>query len=204
MSDEVRGREKWHRLPPRRVADLDGFAELIDPALLTPEQFVELIAVLDMLGTAGTGVRLSGLRTETFIRFLDKASRAQLEALMAHPRLRYVVFAELFERMAAHLDPAKVVGLRAVVHWAFTGAPGSPDGDDLDRFETRIREGVCATGDEPTADPRVTVTISPVDFLRVVTGAVSTPMLFLSGKVKVKGDIAFAATLIGHFDLPRA
>ncbi|MFC5285640.1 alkyl sulfatase C-terminal domain-containing protein [Actinokineospora guangxiensis] len=201
----MRRREKWHRLPPARVADLDGFAELIDPALLTPEQFVELIAVLDMLGTAGTGVRLSGLRTETFIRFLDKASREQLAALMAHPRLRYVVFAELFDRMAAHLDPGKVAGLRAVVHWAFTGSPDSDSAaDGLDRYETRIREGVCTTGDEPTADPRVTITISPVDFLRVVTGAVSTPMLFLSGKVKVKGDIAFAATLIGNFDLPRA
>jgi hypothetical protein len=199
----VRRREKWHRLAPRRVADLDGFAELIDPALLTPEQFVELIAVLDMLGAAGTGVRLSGLRTETFIRFLDKAPRGHLRALMAHPHLRYVVFAELFDRMAAHLDPAKVVGLRAVVHWAFTGAPDSPD-DGLDRYETRIHAGVCTTGDEPTADPRVTITISPVDFLRVVTGAVSTPMLFLSGKVRVKGDIAFAATLIGNFDLPRA
>ncbi len=200
MSTRMRGR-KWHRLAPPRVADIDGFAELIDPALLTPEQFVELIAVLDMLGAAGTAVHLRGMRTETFVRFLDRASRAQLAALMAHPRLRYAVFDELFDRMAAHLDPARVVGLRAVIHWVFTGSPAE---DGVDRFETRIRDGACATGDEPTADPRVTVTIDPVDFLRVVTGAVSTPALFLSGKVKVKGDIAFAATLIGHFDLPRA
>lgn len=196
-----RRRTTWHRLEPRRVADLDAFAELLDPGKLTPEQFVQLVGVLDMLGSAGTAVRLSGMRTETFARFLDRASRAQLEALMAHPHLRHVVFSELFERMSAHLDRTSVVGLRAVVHWCFTGA----DSDDgVDRFETRIREGVCVTGDEPTADPRVTVTVDPVDFLRLLTGGVSVPKLFLSGRVKVKGDIAFAATLIGHFDLPRA
>lgn len=194
----MRRKQKWHRLVPHRVADLDGFADLIDPARLTPDQFVELVSVLDMLGSAGTAIALSGMRTDTFVRFLDKASRAQLTALMSHPHLRYVVFTELFDRMSTHLDRAKVTGLRAVIHWRFTGA------EHDDRFETRIREGTCTTGDEPTTDPRVTITIDPVDFLRVITGAVNVPMLFLSGKVKVKGDIAFAATLIGYFDLPKA
>ncbi|GGS19885.1 SCP2 sterol-binding domain-containing protein [Actinokineospora fastidiosa] len=196
----MRRTRKWHRLARPPVADLDAFAELIDPARLTPAQFVDLVSVLDMLGAAGTAVRLSGLRTETFVRFLDKASREQIEALMAHPHLRYVVFDELFQRMSAHLDRTKSAGLRAVVHWQF---PGGPHDDGIDRFETRIREGRCVTGDEPTADPRVTLTVDPVDFLRVITGSVNVPMLFLSGKVKVKGDIAFAATLIGYFDLPR-
>jgi hypothetical protein len=197
---------KWHRLEPERPAgqdgpaELDRFAELIDASLLTPEQFVELVAVLDMLGEAGTPVRLRGMRTGTFVRFLGRASRDQLGALMAHPRLRYVVIAELFERMAAHLDPVKAAGTRAVVHWRLTGGPDAAG----DRFETRIRDGACATGDAPTADPRVTVTIDPVDLLRVVTGAVSTPKLLLSGRVGVTGDIAFAATLISHFDLPGA
>ena len=195
-----RRRQKWHRLVPQRIADLDGFAELIDPAKLTPDQFVQLISVLDMLGTANTGIHLSGMRTATFVRFLDKATREQVEALMAHPHLRYVVFTELFDRMSAHLDRSRVTGLRAVVHWQFTGGESE---DGVDRFETRIREGTCVTGDEPTTDPRVTITIDPVDFLRVVTGSIGVPMLFLSGKVKVKGDIAFAATLIGYFDLPK-
>ncbi|MGX7823838.1 SCP2 sterol-binding domain-containing protein [Actinokineospora sp. 24-640] len=195
-----RRRQKWHRLVPQRVTGIDDFADLIDPSRLTPAQFVELVSVLDMLGSAGAGVDLRGMRTSTFVRFLDRASREQVAALMAHPRLRHVVFTELFDRMAAHLDPARAGGLRAVVHWRFTG--GDAD-DGYDRFETRIRGGACVTGDEPTADPRVTLTVDPVDFLRVVTGSASVPALFLSGRVKAKGDIPFAATLIGCFDLPR-
>lgn len=191
---------KWHRLPPRRVVDLDGFAAAVDPALLTPEQFVALIEVLDALGTAGTGLELAGMRTATFTGFLGRASRAQLQALMSHPRLRRVVFAELFRRMDAHLDRERVADLRAVVHWRFTGGA---DEDGYDRFETKIHRGRCASGEEPTDDPRVTITMDPADLLRAVCGAVSVPGLFLSGRAKVKGDIAFAATLIDHFDLPR-
>ncbi|MGQ0838418.1 SCP2 sterol-binding domain-containing protein [Actinokineospora sp.] len=190
---------RWHRIAPRTVVDLDGFAEAIDPAKLDTRQFVQLIEVLDMLGSTGTGIELAGMRTDTFVRFLGRASRAQLDELMAHPQLRHVVFAEVFRRMTDHLDRERAANLRAVVHWRFLDGDGG-----YDRFETVIDNGRCFSGDEPTDDPRVTLTVAPVDFLRVITGGVSVPMLFLSGKVKVKGDIAFAATLIGYFDLPKA
>ncbi|OLR90980.1 SCP2 sterol-binding domain-containing protein [Actinokineospora bangkokensis] len=191
----------WHRLAPQAVVDLDGFAAAIDPAKLDPDQFVQLVATLDMLGTAGTGVELAGMRTDTFTRFFARTTRAQLDALMAHPRLRHVVFTEVFRRMGLHLDQAKAADLRAAVHWRFTG--GSGEGG-YDRFETLIARGRCTTADHPSADPRVTITVDPVDFLRAVTGAATLTKLFLAGKVKVRGDIAFAASLINYFDLPTA
>ncbi|PWW61855.1 alkyl sulfatase-like protein [Actinokineospora spheciospongiae] len=192
--------EKWHRLEPTAVVDLDGFAATIDPTRLDPDQFVQLIATLDMLGTAGTGIELAGMSTETFAHFFARTSTDQLEALMAHPRLRHVVFDEVFRRMSAHLDLTKAADLRAVVHWRFTG--GSGEGG-YDRFETVIARGTCTTADIPTADPRVTITADPPDFLRAVTGGATLPKLFISGKVKVRGDIAFAATLTNYFDLPQ-
>jgi putative sterol carrier protein len=176
--------------------DIDAFARAVDPRLLDEKQFVQLIDTLDMLGKAGTGVDLAAMRTDTFVWFVSRASPAQLNDLMAHPHLRHVVFDEVFRRMSEHLDTAKAATLRAVVHWRFTGA------DDYDRFETVIENGVCTSGREPTADPRVTITLAPADFLRVVTGGVHVAMLFMRGKVKVRGDIAFAANLIGYFDLP--
>ncbi|MBM7770939.1 hypothetical protein JOD54_001143 [Actinokineospora baliensis] len=189
-------RRRWHRLPPATVVDLDGLADAVDPGKLTAGQFVQLMEVLHMLGDAGTGVELSGMRTETFLRFLGRASRDQLDELTAHLELRPVVFDELFRRMADHLSLERAGGIRAVIHWRFTGRDGE------DRFETVISGGRCTTGPEPTADPRVTITIDPVDFLRALTGAATLPMLFLSGRVKVKGDIAFASGLISYFDLP--
>ncbi|OLF18241.1 SCP2 sterol-binding domain-containing protein [Actinophytocola xanthii] len=176
--------------------DIDAFARAVDPRLLDEVQFVRLVEVLDMLGRVGTGIELAGMRTETFAWFVSRASTGQLDRLMADPHLRQVVFDEVFTRMSQHLDPVRAATLHAVVHWRFVDAAGE------DRFETRIDGGACTTGREPTADPRVTITLSPTDFLRAVTGAVTLPLLFVRGGVKVRGDLAFAAGLIGYFDLP--
>lgn len=185
-------------MPAGSAVDIDAFARAVDPELLDEKQFVQLIDVLDMLGRVGTGINLAAMRTDTFVWFVSRASPAQLADLMAHPHLRHVVFDEIFRRMSEHLDTAKAATVRAVVHWRFTGGSG-----DYDRFETVIENGVCTSGREPTADARVTITLAPTEFLRVVTGSVSVAMLFMRGKVKVKGDIAFAAGLINYFDLPR-
>jgi putative sterol carrier protein len=184
--------------PAGSAVDIDAFARAVDPELLDEKQFVQLIDVLDMLGRVGTGINLAAMRTDTFVWFVSRASPAQLDDLMAHPHLRHVVFDEIFRRMSEHLDTEKAATVRAVVHWRFTGGSG-----DYDRFETVIENGVCTSGREPTADARVTITLAPTEFLRVVTGGVSVAMLFMRGKVKVKGDIAFAAGLINYFDLPR-
>jgi len=184
----------------REGVDIDAFARAVDPELLDEAQFVQLIDVLDMLGRMGTGIELAKMRTDTFVWFVSRASTTQLEQLMAHTHLRHVVLDEIFRRMGEHLDPDRAATLRAVVHWRFTGGAG--DGG-YDRFQTHIEAGTCVSGREPTADARVTLTLSPVDFLRAVTGAVNVAMLFVRGKVKVRGDIAFAAGLINYFDLPK-
>ncbi len=180
--------------------DIDAFARAVDPQRLDEAEFVQLIDVLDMLGRAGTGIELARMRTDTFVWFVSRASGPQLEQLMAHHHLRHVVFAEIFRRMSEHLDPVRVGELRAVVHWRFTGGTGD---DGYDRFQTRIESGACSSGRHPTGDPRVTLTLSPVDFLRAVTGTVNVALLFMRGKVKVRGDLPFAAGLINYFDLPK-
>jgi putative sterol carrier protein len=182
------------------TVDIDAFARAVDPELLDEKQFVQLIDMLDMLGRVGTGIELAAMRTDTFVWFVSRASTEQLEHLMEHPHLRTVVFDEIFRRMGEHLDPEKAATLSAVVHWRLSGGVG-PGG--YDRFETVIENGTCTSGEEPTADPRVTLTLAPTDFLRAVTGSVNVAMLFMRGRVKVKGDIAFAAGLINYFDLPR-
>jgi hypothetical protein len=182
------------------TVDVDAFARAVDPELLDEEQFVRLIDVLDMLGRVGTGVNLAAMCTDTFVWFVSRASTEQLDRLMAHPHLRHVVFGEVFRRMGEHLDPARAADVRAVVHWRFTGGDTA---DGYDRFETVLHDGTCTSGTEPTADARVTMTLAPADFLRVVTGGVGVAMLFMRGKVKVRGDIAFAAGMINYFDLPK-
>ena len=178
--------------------DIDAFARAIDLEKLDEAQFVKLMEVLDFLSVMGTGIELASMRTETFVWLIGKASRLQLEHLMEQPHLRETVLREIFRRMTSHVRPEKATG--SVIHWRFTG--GSGEGG-FDRYETVLDNGTCVSGVHPTRDPRVTITIAPPDFLRAATGNVSVPLLFMRGKVKVKGDIAFAAGITNYFDIPQ-
>jgi putative sterol carrier protein len=50
----------------------------------------------------------------------------------------------------------------------------------------------------------VTFKIGPVDFLRLVSGNANGPMLFMSGKLKIEGDLMFASTMTSLFRIPKA
>ena len=65
-----------------------------------------------------------------------------------------------------------------------------------------ITSRACTTSPEPSAAPRVTLTLDGVDFLRIVTGNASGPMLFMSGKLKIEGDLMFAAQIPAMFTIP--
>ena len=58
--------------------------------------------------------------------------------------------------------------------------------------------------DQPAKEPRVTLRIGPVDFLKLVSGNANGPMLFMSGKLKIEGDLMFAATMTSLFRIPKA
>ena len=41
-----------------------------------------------------------------------------------------------------------------------------------------------------------------VDFLKLVTGNANGPMLFMSGKLKIEGDLMFSAQIQSMFTIP--
>jgi hypothetical protein len=52
--------------------------------------------------------------------------------------------------------------------------------------------------------PRVTIRIGLADFLRLITGEANGMQLFMTGKLKVSGDLFFAQTYQSWFDRPQA
>lgn len=179
---------------------LDAFAKSIDLRRLDEHQFVRLIEALDMLGEAGAGVRIGSLRTETLVWLIDNASRAQLERMMADPRLRGLMLGELFHRMSMHLDQDKARTVQIVVCWRFPDGSGE---NGYDRYQTVIENGGCVSGPELDRDPDATVTVAAADLLKLTTGGVSVPAMFLRGKIKIRGNIPIVANLITYFDIPR-
>jgi putative sterol carrier protein len=49
----------------------------------------------------------------------------------------------------------------------------------------------------------VTFTIAGADFLRLVTGNAAGPMLFMTGKLRIEGDMMFAASAASLFTIPK-
>jgi hypothetical protein len=184
------------------LADLDinTIGRVIDPRALGREQFVRLLASLDRLAGLGANVDLSRMDARTFARIISRASNDQVQGVLGRPELRTRILNEIFRRMGDHLRADRATRTKAVVHWRLIGGAGA---GGYDRYETVIEDGACVVHDGSTRDARVTITLHPVDFLRLITNNASGPVLFMTGKLKVKGDLGFAAGLTSLFDLPR-
>ena len=127
------------------------------------------------------------------------ATDLQLAEGMSDPESRKATLDEIFRRMAEHVEPAKAKGNDAVIHWKILDRP---DGG-YDHFEVVLDDGACTVTDSPSREPRVTFRIGPVEFLRLVSGNANGPMLFMSGKLKIEGDLMFASTLTSLFRIPK-
>lgn len=201
----IRGRRWLARLlapaPPAQFAEtgeLDAFAGVLDLDRLSVAQFVQVLETLHMLGTAGAGVRLSSLSTPVLVDIVHRASREQLEGLAGHDELRAVFLHEIFRRMGEQLIVEKTRNVSVVVGWRF---PLAGEGS-YDRYQLLIEGGECVSGPDLGLEPGTTITVSVVDFIRLATGAATVPSMFVTGKVKVRGEYAPAVRLGSYFEMP--
>jgi len=128
------------------------------------------------------------------------ASDEQIAEGMSDPEQRKATLDEIFRRMAEHVEPSKARGNDAVIHFKILDAP---DGG-YDHYEVILEDGRCTASDAPAREPRVTFRIGPVDFIRLVSGNAAGPMLFMTGKLKIEGDLMFASTMTSFFRIPSA
>ena len=133
-------------------------------------------------------------------RLVAGASDEQLAEGMSDPEARKRTLDEIFRRMSEHVEPSKARGNDAVIHWQILDRPEG----GYDHYEVVLEGGECSATDQPSREPRVTFRIGPVDFLRLVSGNASGPMLFMGGKLKIEGDLMFAASLTSLFRIPDA
>jgi putative sterol carrier protein len=185
--------------PEAHALDVNTLAEALDPGELRKDDFSRFLKALLTLASRAPAFDLSKVEPARFASLVASASRAQLESVVADQQLRERMLDEIFARMGAHLRPDRARDLQAVVHWRLSGGAGE---GGYDRYETVISHGACTVSREMHSAARVTITIAPADFFRLITHQATPAVLFVTGRIKVKGDLAFAAGLIGFFDLP--
>ncbi len=128
---------------------------------------------------------------------ISSISDEQLREGLSGPQ-REAIIGEVFRRMEAHFKPSSAAGVDAVIHWKITGRPD----DGFDHYEVVLRDGACTTSKAPQHEPRVTLALDGVDFMRLVTGNAAGPMLFMSGKLKIEGDLMFSTQIQSMFTIP--
>ncbi|SBT53701.1 SCP2 sterol-binding domain-containing protein [Micromonospora narathiwatensis] len=110
------------------------------------------------------------------------------------------ILSEVFGRMPSLFRADRAGSTNAVIHWNVTGRA---DGG-TDTYEIVIEDGACAVSDAPARDPKLSLTMGPVDFLKIVSGGGNPVMMFMTGKLKAKGDLGLAANIANLFDIPKA
>jgi putative sterol carrier protein len=103
------------------------------------------------------------------------------------------VLGQIFDYMARQFQPDRAAGQSAVIGWDVT----APDGTHS--WQLKVADGACTA--QPAGDEaaRVTLGMTLPDFLRFVTGQLDGMQAFMSGKLKLSGDMMFAQSMQAWF-----
>ena len=142
----------------------------------------------------------SSVDPAAFAKAIAETPDDQLAAGMADEQMRTLVLDGIFSQMETHFDGAKAGDTEAVIEWRITDRPGGGE----DRYQVVVTGGTCSVEKDGEHAPRVTFRLGPVHFLKLVTGAAAGPMMFMTGKLKIDGDLMFAAGVQALFRIPTA
>lgn len=142
---------------------------------------------------------LATLGPKEFAQLVKATPDATITEVMATDE-RGKILDGIFGRMPTLFRADRAGATQAVIHWNITGGPGGSS----DTYETVIEDGACTVTAQPVREPKLAMTLDPVTFLKVVSGSGNPMMMFMTGKIKAKGDLGLAAQVAKLFDLPKA
>ena len=151
------------------------------------------MADLDSLGD------FENVDPKQFAQLVKTTPDSQLAELMKSDA-RTKVLDSIFARFPDLFRPDRAGSTNAIIHWTITDRP---DGG-ADTYELVIANGACTLSPSADQDPKLAITVGPVDFLKVVSGNGNPMMMFMTGKLKAKGDLGLAANIAQLFDIPKA
>jgi putative sterol carrier protein len=131
-------------------------------------------------------------------RLVEESSPDELKRTLQGER-RKAILDDVFDNMPAVFRPDRARGVDAVIHWAVGDAPGG----GVDTYEIVIANGTCERSATPEREPRLTLTLGAVEFLKMVTGHANPVLLFMRGKMKARGDLGLATKFPNYFNLPK-
>ncbi len=89
---------------------------------------------------------------------------------------------EIMQRLPGAFDPSRAQGVRANVQFDFTSDGGQ-------KYVVRIADGACTTEVGEVPNPDATLITSQATYQAVAEGRLNTATAFMTGKLKVKGNL---------------
>ena len=103
------------------------------------------------------------------------------------------VLSQIFDYMAGSFQPDRAGNQSAVIGWDIT----SPDGTHS--YQLKVADGTCTAVPGNADEARVTLAMALPDFLRFLTGQMDGMQAFMTGKLKLAGDMMFAQSMQAWF-----
>jgi len=89
----------------------------------------------------------------------------------------------IFEEMAKRFLPDKAAGRTVVIEYDIT----MPESTEI--YQLDVAGGACSVSKGASKEASVALTLAAPDFLRLITGKLNGVNAFMSGKLKLKGDL---------------
>lgn len=103
-----------------------------------------------------------------------------------------ITVSELFERLPAAFVPEKAAGVDAVIQFKFTGEQA---GD----WYVVIKDSQCSVAQGVHPGPKLTLSATGEDAVKVLTGEMDGMQAFMLGKLRLLGDVSLGMKLMSMF-----
>ena len=166
----------------------------IDPKKLNDDEY---LALLEELTASEKG--LLDVDPDAFAKLVKRTTNDQFKSLESHPISAKVVDG-IFARMQERFKPANFRSSRtSTIRWVIAASAGDRT------YETSVSKQGCEVVEGSHVDePRCTIKLALPEFLKLASGNGNPPMMFMTRKLKIEGDVGFAASITSVFDIPKA
>ncbi len=103
------------------------------------------------------------------------------------------VLRAIFSGMEEAFVPERAAGVDSTIQYDISTEEGTKT------WSVSFAGGKCTTSEGPATNPRLTLQIGLIDFIRLIFGQAQGPQLFMTGKIKLQGDMMFAMQMQGFF-----
>ncbi|MGL5927947.1 MAG: SCP2 sterol-binding domain-containing protein [Dermatophilaceae bacterium] len=140
---------------------------------------------------------LPGLTAAEFVATVSRASQRELRADLGGPH-REALLDLVFARFPGQFRPEQAGSRSARIDFRITGGPSGSS----DTYAVVVDGGACSIDKHPTGEPDLSLTLGPAEFLGLIVGTGNPVTMFLTGKVRARGDLALAGALRTWFAGP--